>query len=80
MLPLLHYSKSGDPMKLSIKKAKLITTLLLGFYLVMLFCGFYSPFSMLCFPLLSLAALGLPYLFNFSVGFLKEKLCIQLLN
>lgn len=76
----LHYSISGDSMKLSFKKAKLLTVLLLGFYLMMLLCGLYYPLYLLCIPSAYLAALGMPFLFYLAVGFFKEKLCVQLLN
>lgn len=68
-------------MKLSFKKTKLITVLLLGFYLLMMVCGFYCPMYTFFIVFVSITILNACLSFLYLlVGFFKEKLCVQLLN
>lgn len=58
--------------KLGLKETKLITALLVGYYLLMLFCGFYGPLYITFAFLIYAAVLSVLFLCYLPVGFLKK--------
>ncbi len=68
-------------MKLSFKNTKLVTVFLIGFFLIMLAAGFYHPTAVFLLTFAAVAVLGeCLYPLFLPVGFLMDKLSVQLLN
>jgi hypothetical protein len=66
-------------MKLNLENAKLLTLLLVSFYLMLLVTGFYHVVLVYFIAFALMIALGeVPFAFYSITSFFEEKLCVQL--